>query len=447
MTDPTTVYNVRFASKPLAEEFLALGGEAATEGGFWGIWTVKMFPYNQLENGDDVLLRVSWPGGNKLAWIVSAADVLKVAYRSRSEAVTALSEWSDSDTLDNLYTDDRIRDEGGYILAFRATRHRAAGDDWDVRLQNHGWGKARPIHAAGAEEIRDLRDAFRAQPSTVDAATSDGGLVIPAGRTTDPSRLPALLTAADAPEVCAMLVTYARMVRLERLGNGWSLSCLPTWSDMGRSHVAGSLTIGTDRALTIALDKSSGRITQWDLRVAGDAADRLGDRTEEQGQRHRYLVGTSFDEFADALEEKDVITAVRHAVQDTPPADGHRATRHNRAFAAFLGLEDTLSDEVGDQDWEVAARYAWRETRERLHQGQFRKLTFASREVVECEVCGIANTTVLEAAHIRPDAEGGPSSSDNAAILCCNHHRAFDAGLLVRHDDGRYTWAPDVAPF
>ena len=76
-----------------------------------------------------------------------------------------------------------------------------------------------------------------------------------------------------------------------------------------------------------------------------------------------------------------------------------------------------------------------------------RKLTFASREVVECEVCGIANTIVLEAAHIHPDAEGGPSSSDNAAILCRNHHRAFDADLLVRHDDGRYTWAPDVTPF
>lgn len=299
----------------------------------------------------------------------------------------------------------------------------------------------------GADELRALRDAYRTTRSMMIAPSAIASLVVPAGRTTDPARLPTLLAASDAPEVCAMFSTYARIIGLERLGTGWSLSCLPIWSEMGSHHIAGSLTIGTDRAFTVTLDKSDGRIVEWELRVGGPAAEQLGDRVEEQGQRHRYLVGASFDEFADALGRKDVTAAALHAVQDAPPSDGHRASRHNRAFAAFLGLEGTHSNEGGDDGWEIAARYAWRETRERLHQGPFRKLTFASREVVECEVCGIANPIVLEAAHIHPDAEGGPSSSDNAAILCRNHHRAFDSDLLVRHDDGRYTWAPDVAPF
>ncbi len=408
-----------------------------------------MFPYNQLEDGDDILIRASWPGGNSLPWLVSATDVLKTPYRDSDEARAAIAEWMLGESVDDFYTDDRISDDGGYILAFRATGHRAVDDHWDVKLQNHGWGKAWRIArpSIGADDLRELRDAFRTTRATTIAPSAIGSLVVPPGRTTDPARLPALLGASDAPEVCAMFVMYARIIGLERLGTGWSLSCLPIWSEMGSHHIAGSLTIGTDRALTITLDKADGRIIEWELRVDGPAAEQLGDRVEEQGQRHRYLVGASFDEFADALGRKDVTAAARHAVQDAPPADGHRASRHNRAFAAFLGLEDERSGDGDDAHWEVEARYAWRETRTRLHQSQFRKRVFEGRAVVACEHCGITEQTVLEAAHVIPDADGGPSSSDNAAVLCCNHHRAFDAGLLVRDPDGRFVWAPGVTPF
>lgn len=297
----------------------------------------------------------------------------------------------------------------------------------------------------GADELRALREAYRTTRSIMIAPSAIGSLVVPAGRTTDAARLPTLLAASDAPEVCAMFVMYARIIGLERLGTGWSLSCLPTWSDMGSRHIAGSLTIGTDRAFTITLDKSDGRIVEWALRVDGPASEQLGDRVEEQGQRHRYLVGGSFDEFAVALGD-NLISAARDAVRETS-SDGHRAERHNPAFAAFLGLEDERSGDGDDAHWEVEARYAWRETRTRLHQSEFRKRVFGGRAVVACEHCGITEQTVLEAAHVIPDADGGPSSSDNAAVLCCNHHRGFDAGLLVRDPDGRFVWAPGVTPF
>lgn len=48
-----------------------------------------------------------------------------------------------------------------------------------------------------------------------------------------------------------------------------------------------------------------------------------------------------------------------------------------------------------------------------------------------CELCGISQPEILEAAHIKPKSEGGEDSSENGLLLCRNHHKAFDAGLLL----------------
>jgi hypothetical protein len=54
-----------------------------------------------------------------------------------------------------------------------------------------------------------------------------------------------------------------------------------------------------------------------------------------------------------------------------------------------------------------------------------------------CVVCGLAVPHLLEAAHIKPFAEGGSDHSGNGLLLCRNHHRAFDKGLFSLSDQGQ----------
>lgn len=65
----------------------------------------------------------------------------------------------------------------------------------------------------------------------------------------------------------------------------------------------------------------------------------------------------------------------------------------------------------------------------RLHQRRFRALLLRSYPA-ECAYCGLDVMEVLEAAHLVADADGGEASVENGRLLCPNHHRALDAGLL-----------------
>lgn len=65
----------------------------------------------------------------------------------------------------------------------------------------------------------------------------------------------------------------------------------------------------------------------------------------------------------------------------------------------------------------------------RLHQRRFRALLLLHYPA-ECAYCGLDVLEVLEAAHLVADAAGGDASVENGRLLCPNHHRALDAGLL-----------------
>lgn len=83
----------------------------------------------------------------------------------------------------------------------------------------------------------------------------------------------------------------------------------------------------------------------------------------------------------------------------------------------------------------IEARYTVGFSRRRLHQQAFRRLLLRHYPA-ECAVCGLEETFILEAAHVVPDSEGGPSDVANGRLLCPNHHRALDAGLYELTDDG-----------
>nr|WP_255651599.1 HNH endonuclease [Corallococcus sp. AS-1-12] len=58
-----------------------------------------------------------------------------------------------------------------------------------------------------------------------------------------------------------------------------------------------------------------------------------------------------------------------------------------------------------------------------------------------CAVCpthlDYRGADILEVAHIRPVADGGPDDPRNALVLCPSHHALFDAGLWALSRNGK----------
>jgi putative restriction endonuclease len=47
-----------------------------------------------------------------------------------------------------------------------------------------------------------------------------------------------------------------------------------------------------------------------------------------------------------------------------------------------------------------------------------------------CAVCGLPFAELLDAAHIKPDSQGGAPSVPNGLALCKIHHGAFDTNII-----------------
>ncbi|WP_156150502.1 HNH endonuclease [Gordonia sihwensis] len=92
---------------------------------------------------------------------------------------------------------------------------------------------------------------------------------------------------------------------------------------------------------------------------------------------------------------------------------------------------------------EIERRYAERVVRQRLHQPELRRMTL-DHHGTACAYCGLDVPQIVEAAHLVADSEGGEASIQNTRPMCPNHHRAFDAGLLVW--DGKRFERADGAP-
>jgi putative restriction endonuclease len=75
--------------------------------------------------------------------------------------------------------------------------------------------------------------------------------------------------------------------------------------------------------------------------------------------------------------------------------------------------------------------------RPRLGQGTFRVLVTDNYQR-RCAVTGEKALPVLDAAHIRPVAEGGQHRQDNGLLLRTDVHRLFDKGYVTVTPDGRF---------
>lgn len=75
-------------------------------------------------------------------------------------------------------------------------------------------------------------------------------------------------------------------------------------------------------------------------------------------------------------------------------------------------------------------RYAWSQTRHRLHQNAFREMVVSAYDQ-RCAICRLNHQELLDAAHIIPDAdEKGTPIIQNGLSLCKIHHAAYDKNIL-----------------
>lgn len=78
---------------------------------------------------------------------------------------------------------------------------------------------------------------------------------------------------------------------------------------------------------------------------------------------------------------------------------------------------------------EIEKRYNERLVKTRVHQPLFRTQVLHAYER-KCAVCRLPFEKLLEAAHIRGDADDGAAHITNGLALCMIHHGAFDAQIL-----------------
>lgn len=81
--------------------------------------------------------------------------------------------------------------------------------------------------------------------------------------------------------------------------------------------------------------------------------------------------------------------------------------------------------------------------RRRLHQPVFRARVLHAYES-RCAICRLRYRQLLDAAHIKPDSEGGEPVVPNGISLCKLHHSAYDSNLLGIDPDYRIQIRADV---
>lgn len=158
--------------------------------------------------------------------------------------------------------------------------------------------------------------------------------------------------------------------------------------------------------------------------------------------------------------------ALREALRARTPLIYFKETRlhHFQAIWPVIILEDhpeTLSVRASmdpayqnlnpDSDTSVIPyspldlrRYAWTQTRQRLHQNAFRDLVISAYDE-RCAICRLNHPELLDAAHIIPDSDDrGTPVVQNGLSLCKIHHAAYDRNILGVDPDYRVRIREDI---
>jgi hypothetical protein len=311
-------------------------------------------------------------------------------------------------------------------------------------------------------DLARLTDDYRAVLR--DAGYWDQGALAPARRGVRTFSLESFERFAGFAGAPAVMAAVAGYVNVSGVADeeDFSLSCLP-----GSGHVlagqvrACTLSVGMVEVLVVNAGARTGEATRVILYVeiradvshlVDDPAVDVGDSRLDGGGR--YLIGHGLEAAQRLLNDAHVaallaarVTAMRRRQRRFRRADWHNswlwaAIDRGVALPASSGL---LPDD-GDETLDVTSQDVRRLVGVRTSQSRFRRLLLA-RQTHECAYCGLAFDAVLEAAHLIPHGRGGPASLANGRLLCPNHHRAFDLGLMRWTGDGFEWVSTQVAPF
>ena len=127
-----------------------------------------------------------------------------------------------------------------------------------------------------------------------------------------------------------------------------------------------------------------------------------------------------------------------------PPASWRPSIVSFRGYGTDEAEGRALWDAVAERmaarapEDEAAARWgAPRLVAPRLGQGAFRVLVTSQYER-RCAVTGERTLPALDAAHIRPFAQGGPHAASNGLLLRRDVHSLFDGGYVTVTPEGRF---------
>lgn len=99
-------------------------------------------------------------------------------------------------------------------------------------------------------------------------------------------------------------------------------------------------------------------------------------------------------------------------------------------FVVKVDVEQLVAPQSADGDVvEFTRVYNERLAKVRVHQPLFRAAVLDAYER-RCAICGLPFVELLDAAHIKPDSQGGSASVPNGLALCKIHHGAFDANII-----------------
>jgi len=110
---------------------------------------------------------------------------------------------------------------------------------------------------------------------------------------------------------------------------------------------------------------------------------------------------------------------------------------HPESLCVRAALEPAFSDLRPDCHTESIGlspldlrRYAWTQTRQRLHQSAFRDIVITAYDG-RCAICRLNHPELLDAAHIIPDADDrGTPVVQNGLSLCKIHHASYDSMII-----------------
>ena len=148
-------------------------------------------------------------------------------------------------------------------------------------------------------------------------------------------------------------------------------------------------------------------------------ADQVALRTAMQrGDDLIYFVGVGYE--GKRTQVYDPIFPVRLVAEEPD----------RQQFVVSLGAEQSYAGaDASAQVIEIAKKYNERLVKTRLHQPVFRTQVRLAYEY-RCAVCRLPFVELLDAAHIKSDADGGAAIVTNGLALCKIHHGAFDANLM-----------------